>query len=92
MNFDPANMLLYGAGDPIEAVHVLGRHIAHVHVKDAILSDQPAVTWGKEVPFGAGQVNPTAFLASFANPVHASASNKLLQDNKWQVVWMGVES
>jgi len=62
VNFDPANMILYGAGDPIEAVQTLGRHIAHVHVKDAILSDQPAVTWGKEVPFGSGQVNPTAFL------------------------------
>jgi len=62
VNFDPANMILYGAGDPIEGVHTLGRHIGHVHVKDATLSDQPAVTWGKEVPFGTGQVNPTVFM------------------------------
>ena len=62
VNFDPANMILYGAGDPIEAIQTLGRHIGHVHVKDAILSDQPAVKWGTEVPFGTGQVNPAAFL------------------------------
>ncbi|MEA2734315.1 MAG: L-ribulose-5-phosphate 3-epimerase [Humisphaera sp.] len=62
VNFDPANMILYGAGDPIEAIDILGRHIAHVHVKDAILSDAPGATWGKEVPFGAGQVPPREFL------------------------------
>ena len=41
VNFDPANMILYGAGDPIEAIGILGRHIAHVHVKDATMSKQP---------------------------------------------------
>jgi sugar phosphate isomerase/epimerase len=56
VNFDPANMLLYGAGDPIEAIGILGRHIRHVHIKDAIMSDQPRMKWGEEVPFGTGQV------------------------------------
>jgi sugar phosphate isomerase/epimerase len=64
VNFDPANMILYGAGDPIEAIGILGRHIAHVHVKDATLSDAPGATWGKEVPFGAGQVPPKDFLSA----------------------------
>jgi sugar phosphate isomerase/epimerase len=62
VNFDPANMILYGAGDPIEAVKILGRHIRHVHVKDAVLSRQPGVLWGEEVPFGSGQVGPARFL------------------------------
>jgi L-ribulose-5-phosphate 3-epimerase len=62
VNFDPANMILYGVGDPIEAIGILGRHIAHVHVKDAVLSDSPGVVWGKEVPFGTGQVPPKEFL------------------------------
>jgi L-ribulose-5-phosphate 3-epimerase len=62
VNFDPANMILYGAGDPIEAIDILDRHIAHVHVKDATLSDAPGATWGKEVPFGTGQVPPRDFL------------------------------
>lgn len=62
VNFDPANMILYGAGDPIEAIGTLGRHIRHVHVKDAIGSEHPGTKWGDEVPFGTGQVNPREFL------------------------------
>ncbi len=56
VNFDPANMLMYGAGDPIEAITTLGRHIRHVHVKDGRMSEKPGVDWGTEVPFGVGQV------------------------------------
>lgn len=64
VNFDPANMILYGAGDPIEAIRYLDRHIRHVHVKDAVMSERPGVIWGQEVPFGTGHVNPVAFLAA----------------------------
>jgi L-ribulose-5-phosphate 3-epimerase len=64
VNFDPANMILYGAGDPMDAIRTLGRHIRHVHVKDATPSAQPGVVWGEEVPFGTGQVNPKEFLAT----------------------------
>jgi len=62
VNFDPANMILYGAGDPIDAIEILDRHIQHVHVKDAVPSAKPRVDWGKEVPFGAGEVGPEVFL------------------------------
>ncbi len=62
INFDPANMILYGAGDPIAAIRTLGKHIRHVHVNDATASSQPGVEWGVEVPFGTGQVNPRQFL------------------------------
>jgi L-ribulose-5-phosphate 3-epimerase len=62
INFDPANMILYGLGDPIAAVATLGRWIRHVHVKDAIASAIPGQEWGTEVPFGAGQVGAKAFL------------------------------
>ncbi len=64
INFDPANMILYGAGDPIDAVRTLGKHVRHVHVKDATPSDAPGVEWGAEVPFGTGRVNPSAFLSA----------------------------
>ncbi len=67
INFDPANMILYGAGDPVDAVGILGRHVAHVHIKDAVMSAKPGVDWGSEVPFGTGQVKPRAFL----NALHA---------------------
>jgi L-ribulose-5-phosphate 3-epimerase len=55
-NYDPANLLMYGVGDPLESIAVLGRHIQHVHLKDAESSDQPGTNWGKEVEFGRGQV------------------------------------
>lgn len=62
VNFDPANMILYGAGDPIDAIETLGRHIGHVHVKDATLSTRPGEEWGEEVVFGTGEVPPKEFL------------------------------
>ncbi len=62
VNFDPANMILYGAGSPVDAIRVLGRHVHHVHIKDAIASSQPGTNWGEEVAFGKGQVNAMAFL------------------------------
>jgi sugar phosphate isomerase/epimerase len=55
VNFDPANMILYGMGDPVDAVPVLGAFIRQVHVKDATATTEPG-TWGKEVPAGAGDV------------------------------------
>jgi len=62
INFDPANMILYGAGEPVPAMRVLAPHIRHVHVKDAVASSEPGKSWGEEVPFGTGQVGPAAFL------------------------------
>jgi len=61
VNFDPANMILYDKGDPIEAVRVLAPWIKHIHIKDGIRTKQPG-TWGAEVPWGDGQVGPEAFL------------------------------
>jgi L-ribulose-5-phosphate 3-epimerase len=60
-NFDPANMILYGAGDPVDAVRKLGRHIRQVHVKDATASARPGEEWGAEVAFGTGHVPHQAF-------------------------------
>lgn len=61
VNFDPANMILYGMGDPIDAVRVLRPWIRHIHIKDARRAER-AGTWGKEVPWGTGDVGCTRFL------------------------------
>ena len=61
VNFDPANMILYDKGNPIEAVRVLAPWVRHIHVKDANRTTQPG-TWGAEVPWGNGQVQTEAFL------------------------------
>ena len=62
VNFDPANMLLYNMGDPIEALEILGPDIAGVHLKDA---KRPLVAgeWGEEVPLGKGEVGIERFVA-----------------------------
>jgi sugar phosphate isomerase/epimerase len=62
INFDPANIILYGAGDPMAAMHTLAPLIRHVHVKDATASSKPGEEWGEEVAFGTGQVGPKRFL------------------------------
>jgi L-ribulose-5-phosphate 3-epimerase len=60
VNFDPANMILYGMGDPVEALVLLADHVVQVHVKDAVAARIPG-TWGEEVPVGQGQVDWPAF-------------------------------
>ncbi len=62
INFDPANMILYGKGDPREAVRLLAPWIRQVHVKDALFTAKPG-TWGTEVPWGDGAVGARAFIA-----------------------------
>ena len=62
VNFDPANMILYAKGNPVEAVRTLAPWIRHVHLKDAVLTKKPG-TWGTEVPWGDGEVNAPRFLA-----------------------------
>lgn len=64
VNFDPANMILYGSGDGIDAIRMLGRHIRHVHVKDAVASNKPGLEWGSEVAFGDGQVAHGQFVST----------------------------
>lgn len=61
VNFDPANMILYDKGNPIEAVKVLSPWVKHIHIKDAIRTKQPG-TWGTEVSWGDGEVRPERFL------------------------------
>lgn len=62
VNFDPANMILYGKGDPIAALPVLIPWIRQIHIKDANPTTQPG-TWGSEVPWGDGRVGARAFIA-----------------------------
>ena len=62
VNFDPANMILYGAGEPIPALEQLGSWVHSIHCKDATWSDKPGETWGRETPLGEGDVDFEAFV------------------------------
>lgn len=61
VNFDPANMILYGMGDPVESLRLLADHVVQVHAKDARPTETPG-TWGREVPLGTGVVDWSDFL------------------------------
>lgn len=62
INFDPANMILYGTGNPIEALRIVGKYVRSVHCKDALWSATPGESWGQEMPLGAGQVDMELYL------------------------------
>jgi len=66
VNFDPANMLLYGMGDPVSALNKLAPHVLQIHIKDAIAAREPGV-WGTEVPVGQGQVDWPTFFETLKN-------------------------
>jgi sugar phosphate isomerase/epimerase len=61
INFDPANIILYGKASPIDAVKILAPWVKHIHIKDALYTQTPG-TWGLEVPWSTGQVGGDEFL------------------------------
>lgn len=63
VNFDPANMILYGIGEPLPALEMLGPYVRSVHCKDGRWSDQPGKTWGEETLLGEGDVDMAAYLS-----------------------------
>ena len=62
VNFDPANMIAYGTGDPIEALEVLALWVRGVHCKDAVWPKGEGQL-GEERPLGEGEVGMERFLA-----------------------------
>jgi sugar phosphate isomerase/epimerase len=62
VNFDPANMILYGVAEPIPALALLGEYVRSVHCKDADWSATPGLSWGVERPLGQGAVDFSAML------------------------------
>ena len=62
INFDPANMILYGTGNPIEALKKVGKYVRSIHCKDATWAARPGEEWGTEVPLGDGDVGMETYL------------------------------
>ena len=62
INFDPANMILYGTGNPIEALQQVGSYVLSCHCKDAVWSSSPGIEWGEEVTLGTGEVDIERFI------------------------------
>ena len=61
MNFDAANLILYGKANPVDALDILGPLVQGVHAKDGLYPTGPREL-GREVPIGQGKVNFPAFI------------------------------
>jgi sugar phosphate isomerase/epimerase len=76
VNFDPANMVLYGSGDPIAAFEALAPHVVSVHAKDG---DPPPTAFpdklGTERPLGQGSVGIPRFVAALKRARYTGTVN-----------------
>ena len=61
VNFDAANLILYGKANPVDALEILGPLVEGVHAKDGLYPTGPREL-GREVPIGQGKVNFPAFI------------------------------
>ena len=56
INLDPANLLMYGKANPVDALDVFGRYVCGVHAKDGEYPTNGRQL-GVEKPLGEGRVN-----------------------------------
>jgi sugar phosphate isomerase/epimerase len=62
INLDPANLILYGKANPVDALDVFGKYVMDVHAKDGLYPTNGREL-GTEVKIGDGKVNFPAFIA-----------------------------
>src|SRR5438477_9217128 len=56
VNFDLANLILYGKANPVDAIELLGPFVQGIHAIDGMFPTNPKEL-GKEVPIGKGKVD-----------------------------------
>jgi len=56
VNLDPANLIMYGKANPVDALDVFGAHVKGVHAKDGLYPTNGRAL-GRETPLGKGKVN-----------------------------------
>src|SRR5437016_10100761 len=56
VNFDLANLILYGKANPVDAIELLAPYIQGIHAKDGLWPTNPRKL-GEEVPIGKGKVD-----------------------------------
>src|ERR1700674_2832827 len=56
VNFDLANLILYGKANPVDAIELLGPYVQGIHAKDGLWPTNPKEL-GQEVPIGKGRVD-----------------------------------
>lgn len=56
INLDPANLIMYGKANPVDAIDTFGKHIVSVHAKDGAYPTDGR-NLGPELALGEGKVN-----------------------------------
>src|SRR6266852_5335364 len=56
VNFDLANLILYGKANPVDGIELLGPYVQGIHAKDGLWPTNPKEL-GEEVPIGKGKVD-----------------------------------
>ena len=62
INFDPANMILYGTAEPIGALEIMAPDVVSVHCKDGDWPPNEPDALGTEMPLGQGSVGMDRFV------------------------------
>jgi L-ribulose-5-phosphate 3-epimerase len=62
VNFDLANLILYGKANPVDAIEILGPYVQGIHAKDGLWPTNPREL-GQEVPIGKGKVDFPTIIA-----------------------------
>ena len=62
INLDPANLILYGKANPVDAVGIFGKYVRDVHAKDGNYPTNGR-NLGEETALGKGSVNVPALVA-----------------------------
>jgi sugar phosphate isomerase/epimerase len=56
INFDTANLILYGNGDALDALEMFGKYVLDTHIKDGLYPTD-GKKLGREVKVGEGMAN-----------------------------------
>ncbi len=72
VNLDPANLLMYGKGNPLDALDIIGRYVRGVHAKDGEYPTNGREL-GHEKPLGEGRVNFPALVGKLISLGYSGA-------------------
>jgi L-ribulose-5-phosphate 3-epimerase len=84
VNYDTANLVMYGKANPLDGLKVIGKYVKALHAKDGLYPVNP-LELGKEVPIPTGEVNFPAillFLKNIGFNGHVTIEYELGEQNK----------
>jgi L-ribulose-5-phosphate 3-epimerase len=84
VNYDTANLVMYGKANPLDGLKVIGKYVKALHAKDGLYPVNPREL-GREVPIPSGEVNFAAivtFLRNIGFNGHITIEYELGEQNK----------